>query len=192
MVGVNPIAPTGFYNSLSSRPVTSISREQQSVASTQQTGAAFGVTDVVSLSPLAQLFFNGFDTTSIGANDNLLGQALQTTGFYLTQAQEEKITEIISNHKGEPTNHETFMAIIKDLAAEGLSPQQLAAVDIVRFFDPFSALLSVGRTQNSNTDFFSNTLSTPLTGFTIPTEQDNINAYLLQILTQWLGLSIVG
>lgn len=186
MARIDPVAPSDFYNTLLHR-TPPVSRAQTGRNSIPDQASSLRIDDVLDLSPLAQSIL---DQLPVNNNSGVFGSS-SLFGFYLTQAQEEQIAEILKRHRGEPFNQETFDSILADLEAVGLGPLQLAAQDTLQFYDPFATLLGVSGTINSNTDFFANTLNVPLTTATFPNQQANINAYLLRIMTQFLGITLV-
>lgn len=188
MDSVHPIYRTSNVSPVASRP--SAERRNAVAITSAQEVSPLNTADIVDLSPIAQTYLSRYN--NLNRYGDIFGNYYSDTfGFYLTQAQEEKIAEILAKHKGEPANQETFDRIFADLAANGLSPQQLAAQDQLQFFDPFASLLGVAGTTSSNDNFLDNTLNTPLTHNSFPNEQANMNAYILQIITQFLGISVI-
>jgi|GEM_PF-6607641 len=189
MGSVNPVAPSNFFSFLSGR-AAAVSRKDSPALHRSDPVASAPVADVVDLSPQAQSFLIHNDS-AIGANDNgnLFGTGFSDGfGFFLTEAQEKTIAEILASHKGQPFNQTTFNSILDDLTTAGLSPQQLAVADILQFFDPTAVLASVAGT--AEVDFLGNSLDLPLASG-IPGEQANMNAYMLQIITRFLNISLV-
>ena len=145
--------------------------------SSSQDATLFGIADLVNLSPQAQSYLNWLNMSDVNSASSIVGG----NGFILTAQQQSQISAIIAKYKDALFNIGTYNNIMKDLAAAGLSPDQLAAQDATSSMNLTQMLLDALNGQSSSADF--------LNFFNNPTEQANTNSYKLQIINQWESVS---
>jgi len=139
-----------------------------------QDNSLFGIADLIDLSPPAQSYLNWLNVNN---GSSIVG----SDGFILSAQQQDQISAIIAKYKDALFNIGTYNNIIRDLAAAGLSPDQLSVQDATRSVNLSQILLDALNGQNSTMDF--------LNFFNNPTEQANTNGYILQIITEWESIS---
>lgn len=112
------------------------------------------------------------------------GPVIGGVGFLLTEEQQTRIALILENYREEAINEETYQRILADLQAQGLAPEQLALQNEINFFDPTASLLEGFSGQDTTSDLFNNAVFNTTT-------QAQVDLYTQQIVSMWLGISIV-
>lgn len=112
------------------------------------------------------------------------GPVIGGVGFLLTAEQQARIAAILENYRDEAISEENYQRILADLQAQGLAPEQLALQNEVNFFDPTSSLLEGFDGQSSTSSLFDNVVGNFNT-------QAQVDLYTQQVVSMWLGISIV-
>ncbi|MEJ0009708.1 MAG: hypothetical protein WDN72_03805 [Alphaproteobacteria bacterium] len=102
-------------------------------------------------------------------------------GFLLSPQQQRTLNSILQKYQDAPFDQATYDSIQNDLQAAGLAPQQLAAQDQMRQFNPVTELVDAlsGKSSGLNPmDFGSST-----------DENANANSYMQMVVNQWQGMS---
>lgn len=140
----------------------------------------FGISDFIDLSPAAQNFLDFFN----GAAGGLTGAVpFNDNGIVLTDVQQAQIDAIILKFKDAPFTADTFAEIKKELAAAGLSPEQLTAQNDASALGLSDIFLRALALQDSGTT------SSDLLNFNTTTDADTRAAYNRQIFAEWERLS---
>ncbi|MCD6035173.1 MAG: hypothetical protein K0R63_914 [Rickettsiales bacterium] len=135
-----------------------------------------GGLDVLDLSPEAQSYLEGLTLTSASDESATTGD-----NFMLTNAQRQKISEILAKYKDAPFTEDTYHQIQNDLKMAGLAPDQLALQEKVRSFNPTQVLIDA-LSGKEDTQKISNPLDTS-------DQQSKMNGYMDEIFSEWKGIS---
>ncbi|MDX2074781.1 MAG: hypothetical protein SFX19_10550 [Alphaproteobacteria bacterium] len=133
---------SGYY-SLSQSTGASVAASSKNTA--QATGASTAAGESLSaylldLSPEAKDYLN---STLVSSTAN---------SFTLSQSQQKQIDAILQKYKDAPYTQETFEQIQADLQQAGLSPDQLAAQQQAKDFNPTQALIDALNGKEKNAD----------------------------------------
>ena len=178
-------------NSLTNSQYYSLTGQQNSTNSLGQTvstnsiatladilnGSADSSGDIVDLSPAAQSYLSSLNNSSSVSS---LSDG-ESTNFILSNAQRQKINDILQKYKDEPFTQEIFNKIQDDLREAGLAPDQLAQIDQVNSFNPTQVFIDI--ISGKQTDLTDNASATD------ESEKTKSGNYISQILQQWRGIS---
>lgn len=172
--------PVQRRNAASASALLTAANENVLLSALGQTASAdeslLNIADILDLSPQAQNEISFFNLVS-GANTNVVTGGASLT---LTVEQRTQFDDIVAKYKDAPFNGDTYAKILADLAAAGLSPEQLA-LQTGNTSLSLAALFLNALDGGGNTDFF-NIFSTPL-------QQDNTTAFSQQVISQWESVS---
>jgi hypothetical protein len=137
--------------------------------------ASTAIGDSVTLSAEAQAYLAKM--TQAKAAD-----ASQAAHFTLTERQQDHISAILARYADAPFTQDTYNAIQYDLAAEGLSPDQLALREQVFAFSAVQSFMDALNGVASGSDSF----SLPGAQATDPVKAEN---YMKAIVEEWASIS---
>jgi hypothetical protein len=147
------------------------------IDSSQPDNNPLDVADILSLSPQAQSYIDFTNLVSNTPADPALGGA----ALNLSDDQKAKFDATIDKYKDAPFTHETYVKILNDLAAQGLSAEQIALQSAPPSFDLSAILLDTLSGENSSS---SNVLNL-FTG----TQQAQTVDFNQQVVAQWESVS---
>lgn len=170
MTTINPYT-SSYYSLLgnSQAQTTETTPAASTTADTPATTPSLSSAYSLDLSPQAQNYLN--QSMATGSTNG---------SFVLSQADEQKISDILDKYKDAPFTQDTYNKILADLKEAGLAPDQLAAKDEVKTFNATQTLLDA-----------LNGKDTPITTPASAQEESQKKAsnYVQGILQDWKSIS---